>query len=175
MPADMKELIAAAAVRLMQRDRSKRVTVKDIVEECHITRQTFYYHFEDVVDLLDWMIRRDMSEQLERCLQENDPEKALKRFMEFALKRRQMIAGTANTGYRDALERVMLDNMRLYLSSFMERTGVRVQGVSTKTALDYHVFAIVGVLLGIRSDVDLERTVHELYLLLTGEAGFTRN
>lgn len=173
MPADMKELIAAAAIRLMQQGKSKRITVKDIVEECHITRQTFYYHFEDVIDLLDWMIRRDMSEQLERCLQEDDPERSLKRFVEFALKRRTFFANGANTGYREALERVLLENMRLYLSSFMERKGVRVYGVATKTALDYHMFAIIGVLLGMRPDADLDRTVHDLHLLLTGKAGFT--
>ena len=41
MPADMKAIISQAAVRLIQKGNRKRITVKDIVEECHITRQTF--------------------------------------------------------------------------------------------------------------------------------------
>ena len=36
----------------------KKLTVKDIVEECHITRQAFYYHFEDIPDMLKWMLER---------------------------------------------------------------------------------------------------------------------
>ena len=52
MPDDRKELIAAAAGRLLLRRDGKKLTVTDIVNECHITRQTFYYHFEDIPDLL---------------------------------------------------------------------------------------------------------------------------
>ena len=29
----------------------KKLTVKDIVDECQITRQAFYYHFEDIPEL----------------------------------------------------------------------------------------------------------------------------
>lgn len=38
---------------------TKKLTVKDLVEECHITRQAFYYHFEDIPALLRWMFERD--------------------------------------------------------------------------------------------------------------------
>ena len=40
MPDDRKELIAAAARRLLLRRDGKKLTVTDIVNECHITRQT---------------------------------------------------------------------------------------------------------------------------------------
>ena len=173
MPVDMKELIAEAALKLVRSGAHRRITVKDIVEECHITRQTFYYHFADVLDLLDWIIRRDMESLLARCLEEQDPEKVIRMFFQFVLERKPLFRNGANEGYREALERVLLENMRLYLSSFMERKGVRVYGVATKTALDYHMFAIIGVLLGMRPDADLDRTVHDLHLLLTGKAGFT--
>lgn len=60
MPDDRKELIAAAARRLLLRRDGKKLTVTDIVNECHITRQTFYYHFEDIPDLLLWMMKRNL-------------------------------------------------------------------------------------------------------------------
>ena len=43
---DMKEVIASAARKLILEKKVKKLTVKDIVEECQITRQAFYYHFE---------------------------------------------------------------------------------------------------------------------------------
>lgn len=55
MPANMKNLIAEAAKTLLIQRHVKKLTVTDIVEECHITRQTFYYHFDDIPDLLRWM------------------------------------------------------------------------------------------------------------------------
>ena len=51
MAVDMKEMIAQAAGRLILEKKVKKLTVKDIVEECSITRQTVYYHFEAIPDL----------------------------------------------------------------------------------------------------------------------------
>ena len=42
MPTDMKRTIAEATQTLLVERHVKRLTVKDIVEECHITRQAFY-------------------------------------------------------------------------------------------------------------------------------------
>ena len=56
MPADMKQIIAQAAMNLLMRRGVKKLTVKDIVEECHITRQAFYYHFEDIPELFRWIM-----------------------------------------------------------------------------------------------------------------------
>lgn len=56
MPTDMKRTIAEAAQTLLVQRHVKKLTVKDIVEECHITRQAFYYHFADIPELLRWMI-----------------------------------------------------------------------------------------------------------------------
>ncbi|HIS57501.1 MAG TPA: hypothetical protein IAB48_12740 [Candidatus Fimimorpha excrementavium] len=51
MPADMKELIA---------------------EECQITKQTFYYHFEDIPSLVQWILDRSTEKMLKEIqLQEN--------------------------------------------------------------------------------------------------------
>lgn len=44
--------MAEAVKRLLMQKKVKKLTVKDIVDECSITRQTFYYHFEDIPDLL---------------------------------------------------------------------------------------------------------------------------
>lgn len=56
MPVDMKEMMAEAVRKLLMDKKVKKLTVKDIVEECQITRQSFYYHFEDIPALLQWNI-----------------------------------------------------------------------------------------------------------------------
>lgn len=64
MPVDMKETIAEAARTLLMEKRKKKLTVKDIVDECSITRQAFYYHFEDIPELFRWIIERDTEKLL---------------------------------------------------------------------------------------------------------------
>lgn len=35
-----------------------KITVKDLVEACHISRQTFYYHFQDIIEVIEWSVEQ---------------------------------------------------------------------------------------------------------------------
>ncbi|MBD8973397.1 MAG: TetR family transcriptional regulator [Clostridiales bacterium] len=63
----------------------KELTVKDIVEECHITRQTFYYHFEDIPAMFCWVLQRDTERLIQRSIELQDGEQKLKFFFQVAL------------------------------------------------------------------------------------------
>lgn len=47
-------------VRLLDQMPLEKITVKEIVEECGISRNTFYYHFGDIYALLEALFRRDV-------------------------------------------------------------------------------------------------------------------
>ena len=64
MQIDMKDSIAQAAKNLVINKGVKKLTVKDIVDECHITRQAFYYHFEDIPALFRWILDRNSTQIL---------------------------------------------------------------------------------------------------------------
>ena len=50
-----KELIANALRQLVQEKHYSDITVADIVKQADISRHTFYYHFKDKQDLLQWI------------------------------------------------------------------------------------------------------------------------
>ena len=47
MASNTKFAILAAYANLITQKNIDKVTVKDVVDICGITRQTFYYHFQD--------------------------------------------------------------------------------------------------------------------------------
>lgn len=51
-----KRKLAQALKELMKTTSFDKITVADITEKCYIHRQTFYYHFQDRYELLDWII-----------------------------------------------------------------------------------------------------------------------
>ena len=51
-PSETKLLMANALKKLIKDRPFSKVTVQDIVNECNINRNTFYYHFESNYDLL---------------------------------------------------------------------------------------------------------------------------
>lgn len=42
-----------------------KITISDIADDCGINRMTFYYHFKDIYDLVDWILVEDASKILE--------------------------------------------------------------------------------------------------------------
>ena len=54
-----KHALAAALKDLMAQKPIDKITIHDITERCGIRRQNFYYHFEDVYDLMRWMFQEE--------------------------------------------------------------------------------------------------------------------
>lgn len=50
-----KQALAKGLKTLAARINFDKITVADITNECGLNRQTFYYHFEDKLDLLHWI------------------------------------------------------------------------------------------------------------------------
>ena len=46
----------------METESFEKITVKDIVEDCGVNRQTFYYHFQDIYELLGWIYKTEAVE-----------------------------------------------------------------------------------------------------------------
>ena len=55
-----KEAIAQAFEGLLEKRSIDKITVKDIVTECGVNRQTFYYHFRDIYDLMEWALAKSI-------------------------------------------------------------------------------------------------------------------
>ena len=53
-PSETKLQMAQALKRLIKDRSFSKITVQDIVAECNINRNTFYYHFENNYDLLSF-------------------------------------------------------------------------------------------------------------------------
>ena len=64
MSTSTKEALAAALKQMMAVKPIGKITVKDLVEICGVNRQTFYYHFDDVYDLLEWVFEEDANRVL---------------------------------------------------------------------------------------------------------------
>ena len=54
-----KKMIAQVLVQLVEKKPFSKITVQDIAQAAGINRQTFYYHFADKRELLQWVYRQD--------------------------------------------------------------------------------------------------------------------
>ena len=50
-----KKALASSLKDLLSKYKFNKITIKDITENCGVNRQTFYYHFKDKYDLVNWI------------------------------------------------------------------------------------------------------------------------
>ena len=55
MAQTTKRALAASLKKLAAKKPLDKITVIDITEDCGVNRQTFYYHFQDIFDLVEWI------------------------------------------------------------------------------------------------------------------------
>lgn len=56
-----KQAMYHALKKLITTKPINKITIKDITDSCGLNRQTFYYHFKDIYDLLDWSFREEFN------------------------------------------------------------------------------------------------------------------
>ncbi len=59
-----KRLLAKSLKNLMKTIPLHKISVKDVVNECSLNRQTFYYHFHDIYELVEWIYRTEAIESI---------------------------------------------------------------------------------------------------------------
>ncbi len=173
MPRDMKQTIAEAMVSMLEEKPLDKITVKDLVEGCGICRQTFYYHFQDLMDVIEWTITQTMQRTLKESLAAEDAQEALRAFVASAVKRRDLIQKLLSSQRREQVERIMVQAFRAYLGEMASRRlpDLVLSPVDQAMLLDFYSFGIVGLLLEHSRDrqVDVDVLASRMYRLLSGQ------
>ncbi|MGI6183029.1 MAG: TetR/AcrR family transcriptional regulator C-terminal domain-containing protein [Candidatus Fimadaptatus sp.] len=61
-----KRALAQAIKQLMNEKPLVKISIADIVERCQMNRQSFYYHFRDKYDLVNWIFYTELITELQR-------------------------------------------------------------------------------------------------------------
>ncbi|GAB2319508.1 dihydroxyacetone kinase transcriptional activator DhaS [Alkalibacterium sp. s-m-22] len=59
-----KKVIAYSFKNLMNKMSFAKITVSDIMKQADLRRQTFYYHFQDKYELIEWIYKTESQENI---------------------------------------------------------------------------------------------------------------
>ena len=60
-----KRALEQSLKNLLLKKPLTKITINDIAEDCGISRMTFYYHFKDIYDLVEWVCLEDAKRALD--------------------------------------------------------------------------------------------------------------
>lgn len=73
----MKARIAKACVQLLREHNMDEITVRDVAELCGISRQAFYYYFENIESVLMYSVEEKIDLLKQRCMEIENPREVL--------------------------------------------------------------------------------------------------
>ena len=173
MAPSTKLALAGSLKKLLQKKFLDDITVKELVEDCQVNRQTFYYHFRDIMDVLEWSIQRETARLVEETLQVEGMGQALKLFISFAVERFPLLRRLLDSQKRVQLEAIMLDAVERYLSEVAKQRprDVPLSYGDREVLLRFTACGLVGVLLeyGRKPNMDQDLLAAQLERILSGE------
>ena len=173
MPVDMKQIIAQAAFTLMIDKKKKKITVKDIVEECHITRQTFYYHFEDIPHLMQYVLEQGIERMRAEAPDTASVEEGLRYIFGVALNVREYLDQAMQTNYRAELERLLRQQFDKMVKNVAQERGPYpdLNVWEQEFVIRFYTLALMGMLLDWKEEdtKNMDQIISLLGRLLTGQ------
>lgn len=170
MPIDMKLVIAGKFKELARQGNVDKITVTSLIEECHISRQTFYYHFQDISDVMEWSVRRETELLLRRSLGLPRLRCGLELLIDHTAGQFGLLNRLLCSQRRQRFLQAFTACLRFYLNGLLEhyRPEFAVNQPDQEVFLDYNSHALAGVLLEHcgRRELDRPRLAAQLERIL---------
>ena len=113
-----KEALASALKQMMSVKPIGKITVKDLVDICGVNRQTFYYHFDDVYDLLEWVFEEDANRVLPHQVVYEHWREDVMGFMKYLQDNSSFTLNVYNSNSRVYMMRYLRERMAECIRSF---------------------------------------------------------
>ena len=99
-----KKAIRDSFIKLLNERPLKQISVRDIVDDCGINRNTFYYHFLDIPTLMETIVRDDADQLIAQFPKISSIEECLNAIVSFSLKNKRSVLHIYRSINRDIYE-----------------------------------------------------------------------
>lgn len=143
-----KKTIAASLKKFMEKKPLSKITVSEIVSDCKINRKTFYYHFENIQDLLKWMLEQEAIEVVKNFDLLLDYEDAINFVLDYVEENKHILNCAYDSIGSNELNRFFHNDFNSIVMTIINRyeeiMGIEVDDDFRSFICDFYTEAIVG-------------------------------
>lgn len=145
-----KKAIREAFIQLLEERPLSQITVKDIVDRCGVNRNTFYYYYQDIPQLIETIIGEDVESIIQAHPTVGSTEECLNAVLEFALANRRAALHIYNSVNRDAYEQSQWRLCRYMVTAYLDGmlSGRQIDPADRATLEEYLECVIFGITVG---------------------------
>lgn len=144
-----KRALEASLKNLLMKKPLNKITINDITEDCGISRMTFYYHFKDIYDLVEWSCVEDAAKALQGKKTYNTWQEGFLNILHAVLDNKPFIINVYNSISRDQVERYLYQLTYDLLIGVVEEqsAGMSVREEDKEYIAHFYKYAFVGIML----------------------------
>ena len=168
-----KRAIEQSLKNLLLKKPLTKITINDLAEDCGINRMTFYYHFKDIYDLVEWVCLEDARRALEEKKTYDTWQQGFVQIFEAVRENKPFVMNVYRCVHREQVEKYLkplVDNLLLGVIN-EEAAGMTVRDEDKAFIAQVYSYAYVGLMLDwIRDDMreDPETLVNRLATVIRG-------
>lgn len=158
-----KKAIRDSFVKLLNEKPLSQITIRDIVDDCGVNRNTFYYYFQDLPQLVEAVV----NEEADRIIREHPAiesiEGCLNAAIGFAMENRKAVLHIYNSINRGLYEQYQWRVCEHVITTYVDEilSGRSVQEQDRRVIIDYLRCLCFGVVMawleeGMKEDVQAE-------------------
>jgi len=144
-----KRAMADALKKRLGRHTLEHITIQDVTDEANVSRKTFYYHFHDIYDLVEWMLMDECKSLAQSREHEGFWMRDVASVLSYAAENRRWMMNIYASMDRDQLERIL----RKIVSPLVEESfdqavnGRAVNEADRSFVLEVLTYGITGLFL----------------------------
>ena len=167
-----RALVQSLKNLLLEKPLSK-ITVTDITEDCGISRMTFYYHFKDIYDLVEWACMEDAAKALANKKTYDTWQQGFIQIFHAVRENKVFVMNVYRCVSREQVEKYLVPlTDQLIMGVIAERSaGMTVREEDKQFIAQVHSYSFVGLMLDwIKDDMraEPELLVNKLALVIQG-------
>ena len=173
MPNTTKRLLAASLKRLLSIKTLDCITIQDITDDAEVSRKTFYYHFQDIYDLLSWMLREELRRIISLPLTQENAWEQIGSILTYMLQNKTLMLNVYHSVQREVLEKEISTQLRPIIEGLFDSVpdAEKLADDDRRFLVDIYAFGICGLTLhwiATRMNENIEPFCQRVYRLLGG-------
>ncbi len=175
-----KRALETSLKNLLLQKPLNKITISDIANDCGINRMTFYYHFKDIYDLIEWICNEETARAINGKKTYETWQQGFLQTFQMVLQNKPFISNVYHSISREKIEDYFYAiTFNLLIGVVEEKAaGMSVTESEKKFIADFYNFAFVGLLLDwIKKDMreDPQLIIDQVSALIHGDVSRALN
>lgn len=138
---------------MLETEPFDKITISDITNDCGLSRQTFYYHFRDIFDMIRWIYNSESLNEIGGRGGYGTWQDKIRELFDYTLNNKSLILGTFNSKCRNDLVGYYMDVSIRKISDIVEmKSDGDIAEKDKKFIASVYAYAFVGIMVDWISD-----------------------